>query len=68
MARKLADKFFHRIRHNPLRFFVDKLRISFLKLRILTFPFSKDTNGIIAGPTGATARVRMKRRQLFKHR
>jgi hypothetical protein len=37
----------------PRRFLVDRLQISFLKLRILTFPFSKDANWIIGAFTGA---------------
>src|SRR5882762_2321390 len=42
-----------RLLKDPRRFFVDRLQISFLKLRILTFPFSKDTNWIIGAFTGA---------------
>jgi hypothetical protein len=41
-ARKSSDEFFLVIG----RFFADELWIFFLKLRILTFPFSKDANWI----------------------
>ncbi len=63
-ARRASDESFHLIRHDPRRFFVDRLQISFLKLRILTFPFSKDTNWIIGCSTGAAARIGMERTTL----
>ena len=45
----------------PRRFFVDRFQISFLKLRILTFPFSKDANWIIGAFHGCSPRIGMER-------